>query len=56
MYQKDRIRLIVAFFIILAIGLSYWFGEDQDITGYIAAAGMLIWLGLIYFLRKPSDD
>ena len=55
MYLKDRIRIIVAIVILLIIGLSYYFTKDQEIAGYSAVAGLLIWFGAMFFLRCFED-
>jgi len=55
MYLKDRIRIVVVIGILLLIGLTYWFTKSKEIAGYAAVAGMLIWLGTIFLLRKNDD-
>lgn len=55
MYLKDRIRLIIAIVILLIIGLSYFFTQDKELAGYVAAAGLLIWFGTMFYLRRLED-
>jgi hypothetical protein len=55
MYLKDRIRVYTATAILLLIGLTYFLTEDKELAGYAAVAGLLIWFGMMFYLRGRED-
>lgn len=55
MYRKDQIRVTVAIALMLLIGVTYFFSNSEEITGYAAIGGIAIWLFLMYYLRRDED-
>ncbi|MBL4707767.1 MAG: hypothetical protein JKY48_04930 [Flavobacteriales bacterium] len=51
MFQKDKIKSIVAIVVFGGIAISYYF-FGKEITKYVALAGFSIWFGSMYFLNK----
>gem|GEM_PF-4211382 len=54
MYRKDQIRVGVALVLLLIILVSYFSTNSKEFAGYAAIFSLLVWLGLIYFLRKDN--
>jgi hypothetical protein len=56
MYRKDQIKGIVALILFACIGISYFFFQNGDVTKTISIIGIVIWLGLMYFLNRKKED
>lgn len=53
MFQKDRIKAIVALVVFSSIVITYYF-FGKEIAKYVALAGFVVWFGTMYFLNKKS--
>ncbi|MEQ8909942.1 MAG: hypothetical protein RIC95_12160 [Vicingaceae bacterium] len=52
MYRKDQIKGIIALVLFGALGLCYWFTEDDDVMVTAGIIALLLWLGSMYFLNR----
>ncbi len=55
MYQKDRLKVIIAITILICIALGFWLW-GKAIAKYIALAGISIWLISMYLLNTRNKN
>jgi len=56
MYRKDQVKGIVAIILFGIIGISFFiFGEESDVTRYVAIIACAMWLVSMYFINKKFE-
>ena len=56
MYRKDQVKGIVAIVLFGLIGICFFvFGEDSEVTRYVAIIACGMWLVSMYIINKKFE-